>query len=139
MRENNLQTVEQVTNYCKAGGGCGGCHSDIEKIISKLRSAGEISGPAVAEPAAEPVRKNMTNIQKIRSIQETLDRHVRPALQADGGDVELIDLVDNNRVVIAFRGMCAQCPTAEFTMREVVEAKLREFVSSDLMVEEQRE
>lgn len=139
VRENNLQTVEQVSNYCKAGGGCGGCHGDIEKIISDLRSAGQISGPTVAEPAAAPVRKDMTNIQKIRLIQETLDRHVRPALQADGGDVELIDLVDNNRVVIAFRGMCAQCPTAEFTMREVVEAKLREFISSDLIVEEQRE
>ena len=33
IRDNGLTTVEQVTNYCKAGGGCGGCRGEIEKII----------------------------------------------------------------------------------------------------------
>ena len=60
-----------------------------------------------------------------------------PALQADGGDLELID-VEGNRVIIAFRGMCAQCNVSEFTMAEVVQARLREFVSEDLVVEEQK-
>jgi NifU-like protein len=58
-------------------------------------------------------------------------------LQRDGGDVELID-VDGSRVVISFRGMCARCNVAQFTMKDVVEAKLREFVSDDLVVEEQK-
>jgi NifU-like protein len=48
----------------------------------------------------------------------------------------LID-VDGNKVIVAFRGMCSQCPTAEFTMKDVVEARLHEFVSEDLIVEEQ--
>ena len=39
-------------------------------------------------------------------------------------------------MIVALRGMCAQCKMAEFTMRDVVEARLREFVSDTLNVEE---
>ena len=137
VRENNLETVEQVTNYCKAGGGCSNCHAEIGRIIQKIRG----SGAALREPAAQaPVglkTKRMTNIEKIKLIQQTLDEQVRPALQADGGDLELID-VEGSRVIIAFRGMCAQCQAAEFTMAQVVQRRLREFVSDDLVVEEQQ-
>ena len=40
-RENNLTAVEQVTNYCKAGGGCGNCKKDIEIIIERVRKERE--------------------------------------------------------------------------------------------------
>ena len=52
-----------------------------------------------------------------------------------GGNIELID-IEGNKVIVAFRGMCAQCKLAEHTMKEVVEVKLREFVSEELFVEE---
>jgi len=134
IRENDLTTVEQVTNYCKAGGGCGGCQGEIEKIIEKVR------GDKVKEqPPPTPGRAGkLTNIQKIQLIQQTINEQIRPALRADGGNIELID-IEGNKVIVAFRGMCAQCQLAEFTMRDVVEAKLREFVSPDLVVEEQKE
>ena len=67
-------------------------------------------------------------------VESVLDR-IRPMMQADGGDIELVD-VEGNKVVVAFRGMCAQCKLADVTMKDVVEAKLREFVSKDLYVEE---
>lgn len=129
--ENDLTTVEQVTNYCKAGGGCGGCHGQIEKIIERIQ------GDKVTEQAVLPPQrtKKLTNIQRIQLIQETINEQVRPALRAHGGNIELID-VEGNKVVVAFRGMCAQCHLAEFTMKDVVESKLREFVSEDLYVEE---
>ena len=60
---------------------------------------------------------------------------IRPLLQADGGDIDLID-IEGNKVLVAFRGMCAQCKMSEFTMKDVVEARLKEFVSDDLCVEE---
>jgi len=129
--ENNLMTVEEVTNYCKAGGGCGGCHGEIEKIIQKIQGD-KVKGIAVS-PA--PKAGKITNIQKIQLIQQTINDQIRPALRLHGGNIELID-VDGNKVIVAFRGMCAQCKTAEFTMKEVVEAKLREFVSNDLFVAE---
>jgi NifU-like protein len=134
IRENNLTTVEEVTNYCKAGGGCGGCQSEIEKMIEKIQPD-EIKQPPAA--TARRVGK-LTNIQKIQLIQQTINEQIRPALRAHGGNVELID-VEGNKVVVAFRGMCAQCTLAELTMKDVVEAKLKEFVSEELFVEEDKE
>jgi len=133
VRENNLSTVDDVTNYCKAGGGCGGCKGQIEKIIDSVR--GQMT-PAAPAPPAPPKNRKITNIRKIQLIQQTINEQIRPALRAHGGDIELIDIEDN-KVIVAFRGMCAQCKMAEFTMKDVVEAKLREFVSDDLFVEEQ--
>jgi len=134
IRENDLTTVEDVTNYCKAGGGCGGCRGEIEKIIEKIQS-----DKIKEAPTAEPRRAGkLTNIQKIQLIKETINEQIRPALRAHGGNIELID-VEGDKVIVAFRGMCAQCKLAEFTMKDVVEAKLREFVSRDLFVEEDKE
>jgi NifU-like protein len=129
--ENDLTTVEQVTNYCKAGGGCGGCQGEIEKIIEKLQ--GDKAGQ-VTEPAPRWAGR-LTNIQKIQLIQQTINEQIRPALRAHGGNIELID-VEADKVIVAFRGMCAQCMLAEYTMKDLVEAKLREFVSETLFVEE---
>jgi NifU-like protein len=134
IRENNLTTVEEVTNYCKAGGGCGGCQGEIEKIIEKIQPDEIKQAPVtVARRAGK-----LTNIQKIQLIQQTINEQIRPALRAHGGNIELID-VEGNKVVVAFRGMCAQCRLAELTMKDVVEAKLKEFVSEQLFVEEDKE
>jgi len=132
IRENDLTTVEQVTNYCKAGGGCGGCQGEIEKIVERLQ--GDKAGQ-VTETAPRWAGR-LTNIQKIKLIQQTINEQIRPALRAHGGNIELID-VEGDKVIVAFRGMCAQCMLTEFTMKDVVEAKLREFVSESLFVEEE--
>ena len=129
--ENNLSTVEDVTNYCKAGGGCGGCTGEIEKIIEHIR--GGKTEHTDTPPPGRPAK--LTNIQKIRLIEQTIDEQVRPALRAHGGNLELLD-VEGDKVIVAFRGMCAQCSHSEVTMKDVIEAKLREFVSEDLYVEE---
>ncbi len=134
IRENDLVTVEEVTNYCKAGGGCGGCHGEIEKIIEELQ--GDKARTEHISAAAKPGK--LTNIKKIQLIGQTINEQIRPALRADGGDIELID-VEGNKVIVAFRGMCAQCHMAEVTMKDVVEAKLREFVSDELFVEEDKD
>jgi len=129
VRENNLSTVEQVTHYCKAGGGCTSCHSKIEELIE------EVHGGQPPTPAT-PVRpRKLTNIEKMKLIQETIDREIRPALMRDGGDLELVDIV-GDRVFVSTRGMCAGCASAPITLKSLVEAKLREFVSPDLSVEE---
>ena len=132
--ENNLTTVEQVTNYCKAGGGCGGCQGEIEKIIERVQGD-RAKEKATAAPAKG---HKLTNIQKIQLIQQTINEQIRPALRADGGNIELIDVV-GDKVIVAFRGMCAQCHLAEFTIKDVVEARLREFVGPELYVEEDKD
>ncbi|MGC8658595.1 MAG: Fe-S cluster assembly protein NifU, partial [Desulfomonilaceae bacterium] len=60
IRENKLSTVQEVTDYTKAGGGCGLCHEKIERIISEIK--GETR--ALDREKVGPV-KPMTNIQKI--------------------------------------------------------------------------
>ena len=134
IQENNLTTVEEVTNYCKAGGGCGGCKGEIERIIERIQ------GQRIEKkPIPTPRRgEKLTNIQKMQLIQQTINEQIRPALRAHGGNIELVDII-GNKVIVAFRGMCAQCKLAEYTMKDVVEAKLREFVSEDLFVEEDKE
>ena len=131
--DNDLTTVEEVTNYCKAGGGCGGCKGEIEKIIEKIQVGKTKKMPVVSRQAGK-----LTNIRKIQLIQQTINEQIRPALRAHGGNIKLID-VEGDKIIVAFRGMCAQCRLAGFTMKDVVEAKLREFVSEALFVEEDRD
>ncbi len=130
--ENSITDIEDVTNYCKAGGGCGMCRSDIQKIIDKVESERSLSTPA-PEPKAP---KKLTNLQKIKLIEEIVEREIRPRLQKDGGDIDLIDII-GNQVIIAFRGMCAGCQSSSFTRQDFIEAKLREFVSPEIEVTEE--
>jgi len=130
IQDNGLRTVDDVTNYTKAGGGCGGCQPEIQDILDRIYGQGK---PEVETPESKP--KRLTNIEKIRLIQETFDREIRPLLRKDGGDVELVD-IDGERVLVSLRGSCANCRVAQFTLRDVVQAKLQEFVSPELMVEE---
>lgn len=133
VRENHLTTVEEVTNYTKAGGGCTSCHEDIEAIVAQVNREKAEEARRNAQPRK---KKKMTTIQKIRQIEETIDREIRPQLKKDGGDIELVD-VDGDTVVVSMRGACAHCRVADFTLSRVVEAKLREFVSDDLRVAEE--
>ena len=129
VRENRLTTVEQVTNYCKAGGGCKSCHPDIQGIIDEVWEK-------EVKPAAVPAKpKKMSNLRKMQLIQETIERDIRPVLMMDGGDMDLID-VDGNTVYVSFRGSCAECAGSRVTLKSTVEAKLREFVMEELVVEE---
>jgi NifU-like protein len=128
VRENGLTSVEEVTNYTKAGGGCGGCHDQISEIIAEV--AAEKARTMV--PVRDKRRK-LTNIQKIQLIQETIEREIRPSLNKDGGDIELVDL-DGDSVIVSLRGTCSSCKVAGFTLKNVVEAKLKEFVGDELKV-----
>ncbi len=129
--ENNLTSLEQITDFTKAGGGCQACHPKIEETLAKLW------GKKPVEPAekAVPDGQKLTNLQKIRLIQETLEREILPPIRSDGGDLELVD-IDGNTIYVALRGSCSSCPQSQFTLKNFVEVKLREFVSPDLVVEE---
>jgi NifU-like protein len=115
VRANNLSTVEDVINYTKAGGGCSSCHEGIEEILVKvLAERGETFDPhAVAVPAADrPGRPN--NLQRIRRIEKVLES-VRPQLQRDHGDIELVD-VDGKTIYVNMIGACAGCQMEAMTL-----------------------
>jgi Fe-S cluster biogenesis protein NfuA len=58
-------------------------------------------------------------------VQEVLDT-IRPALQADGGDVELVNITDDNVVELRLQGHCKGCPMSQMTLALVIERTLKE-------------
>jgi NifU-like protein len=83
-----------------------------------------------------PIRpKVLTNIQKIRLIEESIEREINPTLKKDAGRLELVD-VDGNRVMVRLGGTCASCAKSHITLKHYVENRLRELVSPELVVEE---
>ena len=122
IKVNGLKTVEEVTNYTKAGGACGRCKGVIKDIIETyLRKEGQA-----------PV---MTAAQKILKIGRVIDQQISPQLQKDGGDIELID-VEGNKVKVKLTGMCSGCKNATMTLNAFVESVLKDKVDSSLEVEQ---
>jgi len=129
IKENHLSTVAEVTHYTKAGGGCESCHPRIEEIISKIQR-GIRKEPAKKKPIQ---KQELTNIQRMKLIEETIEREIRPALRTDGGDIDLVD-IEGNKVIVTLRGTCTACPSSDFTLKGFAQVKLREFVSDDIEV-----
>jgi Fe-S cluster biogenesis protein NfuA len=65
----------------------------------------------------------------MRTDVETVLEKVRPALQADGGDVELVD-VEGGVVKVRLTGACGGCPMASITLKNGIEALLKKEIPS---------
>lgn len=115
---NKLRTVEDVTNFTKAGGGCAACHEDIEAILEKvLKERGETFDPNAApieKVEAKAEKKPLTNLQRIKKIEEVI-MSFRPQLMADGGDVELVEVIGNTAYV-NMTGACSGCQMSSMTI-----------------------
>lgn len=131
IKESNLRSVEEVTNFTKAGGGCGKCVDRLREILVATVHQGIDIKKIVEKP------KRMTTLQKIKKIEEALEREIRPGLRKDGGDIELVD-VDGDFVMVSLRGACTSCTKSQTTLKEYVEKKLRELVLDSLIVEESK-
>jgi len=59
--------------------------------------------------------------QKVKNVIE----QIRPYLQADGGDVEFIDMTEDNTVNIRLLGMCGNCPHSQMTLKNGIEAAVQ--------------
>ena len=128
VKENHLTTIEDVTNFTKAGGACGGCHGEIQKIIDRITGT-----PSSGQPLPSETGKQLTTLQKIDLIRKVLENDVNPILAQDGGNCELID-VEGNTVAVKLHGHCAGCAFSNMTLISVVEKNLREKVSDQLSV-----
>ncbi len=119
---NKLKTVEEVTDYTKAGGACGQCKGLIQHIIDEYW---EKQGEA----------KPLTQTQKVLQINKVLVQQISPQLQKDGGDIELID-IDGDKVKVKLTGVCSGCKNASMTLKNFVESILKEKVDSNIEVEQ---
>ena len=120
---NNLKTVEEVTNYTKAGGACGRCKNTIKDIIDTYWKG-------LNKREESP----LTTTQKILKISKVIEQQISPELQKDGGDIEFIDL-DGNKVKVKLTGMCQGCKNAKMTIKSFVESILKDKVDANLEVE----
>jgi NifU-like protein len=142
---NDLQTVDQVTHYLKAVGGCGSCLAGIEDVLLEVQRHPAATRVATAVALQErpldseltaprPLSPSLTTLQKITLIQQVINEEIRPVLLADGGDVELHD-VDGDLVLVKLTGACHGCASSGDTVRYAIAAQLRDRVSPTLLIE----
>mgnify|MGYP006279144253 CR=1 FL=1 len=68
-------------------------------------------------------------------VEDVLDK-VRPGLQADGGDVELVDITDEGTVKVRLTGACGGCPMSTMTLKMGIERALKSELSDVKKVEQ---
>lgn len=131
VRTNNLSTLTDVINYTKAGGGCTCCHEAIEALLGNvLAERDESSSPEPeAAGAMDSSAPRLTNLERIRRIEKVIEA-VRPALLADHGDIELVE-VDGKTIYVTTKGACTGCQMEAMTLSGVQQRlveELKEFV-----------
>lgn len=139
---NDLKTVEEITNYTKAGAFCKSCvktggHEAREYyLVDILKDARtEIESEQLRENAAKIDLGNlkfveMTTVQKIKAIDKVIDENIRPMLIMDGGNMEIIDIKDTNDdfvdVYIRYLGACNGCASGYGGTLSAIESILQE-------------
>ena len=119
---NGLKTVEEVTNYTKAGGACGKCKVLIQDIIDTYY-----------HKEREKQKNELTPTQKILKINSIIENQISAELRKDGGDITLVD-IDGNRVMVKLRGKCSGCKNSHLTLKSFVETTLKEAVDPAIEV-----
>ena len=123
IKQNGLRTVEEVTNYTKAGGACGKCKGLIQDIIDTYYKKEE----------SRKDEGSLSPAQKILKINKIIESQISPELQKDGGDITLVD-IDGNKVLVKLRGKCSGCKNSHLTLKAFVESTLRETVDKNIDV-----
>lgn len=144
IRINNLTTVEQITQYTKAGAFCKSCiqpggHEKrkyyLVDILKEVRE--EMAQETLAQQADTKDFKKMTLIQKHNAIEKVLTEEVRPMLAADGGSLEVVDIKENadkTDVYIRYLGACHGCPSATTGTLYAIQAYLSQKVDDSIRV-----
>ncbi len=139
IRVNNLKTVEEITDYTKAGAYCKSCvhpggHEKrkwyLVDILAETRAEIDAS-------ENEPFI-GLSSFKKFKAIERVLDAEVRPALHQDGGDVDVEDFRmdgDTPVVTIAYQGACLGCMSATVGTLGFIENVLKEKLDPAFKVE----
>ena len=132
---NNLHTVEQITDYTKAGGACGRCLDEIQQILDDLWHEHKLAEEKKASTAND--FDSLSPVKKILRVSAVLEEKILPALQKDGGGIELED-IDGDVVKVRLTGHCSACARSSLTIGSFVEAQLRKDLSPRIKVEQVR-
>ncbi|PJC87613.1 Fe-S cluster assembly protein NifU [Vibrio sp. HA2012] len=123
VKTNQLTTLEEVINYTKAGGACASCHEKIEWVLEACL-AEEQTASAITESVEdavvetlEPVISQKAMLQRIRVVEAVLDE-IRPAVIADGGNIQLVDIEDD-LIFVSMSGNCSGCGLSGLTLATI--------------------
>ena len=97
--------------------------SDNEE--SAVEEEVEVAVPKVEPTSNEDVSADEGMELTVENVEEIIDEYIRPGVAADGGDIQLIKIEDND-VYVKLTGACQSCSSAIMTMKMGVEALLRE-------------
>jgi Fe-S cluster biogenesis protein NfuA len=73
------------------------------------------------------MKKTEVSVMLREKIEDALEK-VRPALQADGGDVQFVDVDDEGVVTVKLTGACGGCPMSQMTLKMGIEKALKQSV-----------
>jgi len=149
IRLNDLKTVEQITDYTKAGGFCKSCikpggHEAMDHylvdILADTRREMEnekMKAAADAQALGDIKFEDMTLVQQIKAIDAVIDESVRQFLIMDGGDMEIVDIKKNDEyydVYIRYLGACNGCASSSTGTLYAIESTLQEKLSGFIRV-----
>ena len=119
IKQNGLKTVEEVTNYTKAGGACGKCKAIIQDVINTYynKQQSEID--------------KLTPTQWILKVNNVIETQISPELQKDGGDIELVD-IKNKSIYVKLKGRCSGCKNSTMTLKNFAEKVLKNSLGTDI-------
>ncbi len=141
IHELDLHSITDITHAIKAGGACTTCHhapGGLQDLLDEIWGKGELKlkrhNPLVQLDTALPTRgPTVSPYQFAKAIEQTIDNHVRPILQKDGADVEVIDIKDH-LVYARLAGSCSSCSGAAVTLKLTLEETLKSHVDERIRV-----
>jgi NifU-like protein len=142
IRINDLTTVEEITDYTKAGAFCKSCikpggHEQKKYYLVDILKETRAQMDAEKEQKKEIPFSTRTPFQKMRLIENHFDGEIRPLLHKDGGDVEILDIAERDDltyVSISYKGACMGCGSALTGTLSFIEQGLRENVDESIRV-----
>lgn len=142
---NDLKTVEEITQYTKAGAFCKSCirpggHEKrkfyLVDILADTRA--EMEKERFITPAAKKSFSELTLIQKHKEVEKVIEQYVRPILNNDGGSVEVMDMKEDGErtmVYIQYLGACLGCAASTTGTFEVISNTLKQKVDDSIEVQ----
>jgi len=146
IRLNDLTTVEQITDYTKAGAFCKSCirpggHEEKDIYLVDLLEEYEKEKMAKAADAtaagADVPFREMTIVQKIKAVDKVIDDNIRQMLIMDGGDMEILDIKENGEqidIYIRYLGACNGCAASSTGTLFAIENTLKDKLDPNIRV-----
>ncbi|NLF24872.1 MAG: Fe-S cluster assembly protein NifU [Deltaproteobacteria bacterium] len=139
IKELGLKSIPEITDAIKAGGACMGCHhkpGGLQDLLNEVWGAPQTKLKILPERPAglsKGVSGGLSPYQLGKKIDQVVQEHIRPMLEADGGGIEIIDIKDD-LIYCRLMGACAGCPGAAITLKMMVEKAFKEMVAEQLKV-----